>query len=430
MAKKQKSKKKIETKTITKKDIDKLLEDNNIVVDEKKEVKPEEKKEKLKRTKRNAALYEKEKVEEQEINDEVEVLDIKKDEEIQEEILEDIEEVKELEEEIEKLDNDIEEEKGKTAIEAEENHDEDIQEVKELEEEIEKLDNDIEEEKGKTAIEAEEDHDEDIQEVKEEQHEKEEVKSLLSDDILEDEMDTSFLTHKSNKQKVSINTFKDNYNVLITVIFVLMIIFVGFLIFHYTTFNHHKVKVVTKIKEVEKVPDNYLFLGDSITDFYDLDKYYPDMPTVNSGVSGNTTEDILKDMKKRAYQYNPSKVFLLIGTNDLDTKHSKEDIVNNVEKIISELKENRPKAELYIESIYPVNPDVRRSKSGNRNNDDIKQINKELKKYCKENKINYINLYDLLKDEDDNLKEEYTKDGLHLSDEGYKVVTEEIKKKL
>ena len=259
---------------------------------------------------------------------------------------------------------------------------------------------------------------------------KEEVKSLLADDILEDEMDTSFLTHKSNKQKVSINTFKDNYNVLITVIFVLMIIFVGFLIFHYTTFNHHKVKVVTKIKEVEKIPDNYLFLGDSITDFYDLDKYYPDMPTVNSGVSGNTTEDILKDMKKRAYQYNPSKVFLLIGTNDLDTKHSKEDIVKNVEKIISELKENRPKAELYIESIYPVNPDVRRSKSGNRNNDDIKQINKELKKYCKENKINYINLYDLLKDEDDNLKEEYTKDGLHLSDEGYKVVTEEIKKKL
>ena len=394
MAKKQKSKKKIETKTITKKDIDKLLEDNNIVVDEKKEVKPEEKKEKLKRTKRNAALYEKEVKEEQETNEEVEILDTKETLEIQEEILEDVEEVKELEEDIEKLDNDIEEEKGKTAIEAEE------------------------------------DHDEDIQEVKEEQHEKEEVKSLLSDDILEDEMDTSFLTHKSNKQKVSINTFKDNYNVLITVIFVLMIIFVGFLIFHYTTFNHHKVKVVTKIKEVEKVPDNYLFLGDSITDFYDLDKYYPDMPTVNSGVSGNTTEDILKDMKKRAYQYNPSKVFLLIGTNDLDTKHSKEDIVNNVEKIISELKENRPKAELYIESIYPVNPDVRRSKSGNRNNDDIKQINKELKKYCKENKINYINLYDLLKDEDDNLKEEYTKDGLHLSDEGYKVVTEEIKKKL
>ena len=56
MAKKQKSKKKIETKTITKKDIDKLLEDNNIVVDEKKEVKPEEKKEKLKHSRRYFTL--------------------------------------------------------------------------------------------------------------------------------------------------------------------------------------------------------------------------------------------------------------------------------------------------------------------------------------------------------------------------------------
>ena len=420
MAKKQKSKKKIETKTITKKDIDKLLEDNNIVVDEKKEVKLEEKKEKLKRTKRNAALYEKEVKEEQETNEEVEILDTKETLEIQEEILEDVEEVKELEEEIEELDAEVEEENQETLAEEVENQD------KKIDEEVETEDEELEEE---TTEEVEEEPNEEVTDSLEIE-DKEEVKSLLADDILEDEMDTSFLTHKSNKQKVSINTFKDNYNVLITVIFVLMIIFVGFLIFHYTTFNHHKVKVVTKIKEVEKIPDNYLFLGDSITDFYDLDKYYPDMPTVNSGVSGNTTEDILKDMKKRAYQYNPSKVFLLIGTNDLDTKHSKEDIVKNVEKIISELKENRPKAELYIESIYPVNPDVRRSKSGNRNNDDIKQINKELKKYCKENKINYINLYDLLKDENDNLKEEYTKDGLHLSDEGYKVVTEEIKKKL
>ena len=36
-------------------------------------------------------------------------------------------------------------------------------------------------------------------------------------------------------------------------------------------------------------------------------------------------------------------------------------------------------------------------------------------------------MYDLLKDEEGNLKEEYTKDGLHLSDKGYEVVTKEIK---
>ena len=39
-------------------------------------------------------------------------------------------------------------------------------------------------------------------------------------------------------------------------------------------------------------------------------------------------------MKKRVYQYNPSKVFLLIGTNDLDLKHSKEDIIKNIDEIV------------------------------------------------------------------------------------------------
>ena len=424
MAKKQKSKKKIETKTITKKDIDKLLEDNNIVVDEKKEVKPEEKKEKLKRTKRNAALYEKEVKEEQETNEEVEILDTKETLEIQEEILEDVEEVKELEEEIEELDAEVEEENQETLAEEVENQD------KKIDEEVETEDEELEEETTEEINkEVEKEPNEEVTDSLETE-DKEEVKSLLADDILEHEMDTSFLTKKSDKKHISTITFKDNYNVLITVIFVLMVIFLGFLIFHYTTFNHHKVKVVTKIKEVEKVPDNYLFLGDSITDYYDLDKYYPDMPTVNSGVGGNTTEDILKDMKERAYQYNPSKVFLLIGTNDIQHKSSNEDIIDNIEKIIEGIKENRPKAEIYLESIYPVNYGLLPKLVGIRKNEEIKKINDELKKYCKKDNCTYINMYDLLTDDDGNFSKDYTDDGLHPNDDGYEVITKELKKYL
>ena len=139
------------------------------------------------------------------------------------------------------------------------------------------------------------------------------------------------------------------------------------------------------------------------------------------------TKLYLKDMKKRVYQYNPSKVFLLIGTNDLIRDKSNEEIVEGVEKIIKGIKENRPKAEIYLESIYPVNHDIRRNNAGNRKNSDIKEINEKLEDYCEDNDITYIDMYDLLKDDDDNLKEEYTKDGLHLSDKGYEVVTKEIK---
>lgn len=191
-------------------------------------------------------------------------------------------------------------------------------------------------------------------------------------------------------------------------------------------------KVITKTVEKKVVDDNYLFLGDSITDFYDLDKYYEDLPVVNSGINGNRTTDILNDMKNRVYRYNPSKVFLLIGTNDIIDGKENDEIINNIKKIIELIKKNRPYAEIYLESIYPVNKTdndkISLSMVSSRDNDQITEINKKLKQYCDDKKITYIDLYSKLVDDEGNLKLDYTKEGLHLSDDGYKVVTEEISK--
>ena len=186
-------------------------------------------------------------------------------------------------------------------------------------------------------------------------------------------------------------------------------------------------------KEIESLKDeytNYLFLGDSITDFYDLDKYYKGLPIVNSGISGNTTDDILDDMKARVYDYNPSKVFLLIGTNDLIHDVSVDDIVSNIERIINEINSNEPQAEIYVESVYPVNDDLDEDMVDVRNNDDIMDINEKIEKYCDDNNYTYINMYDKLLDDDGNFNEEFTDDGLHPNSRGYEVITEEIKKYL
>ena len=186
-------------------------------------------------------------------------------------------------------------------------------------------------------------------------------------------------------------------------------------------------------KEIESLKDeytNYLFLGDSITDYYDLDKYYEGLPVVNSGISGNTTEDILNDMKNRVYNYNPSKVFLLIGTNDLIHDKNVDEITSNIEKIISEINGNKPQAEIYVESIYPVNDNLDEDMVNVRDNDDIIEINKQVKKYCTDNGYTYINMYDKLLDEDGNFSEKYTDDGLHPNENGYEIITKEIKKYL
>ena len=180
-----------------------------------------------------------------------------------------------------------------------------------------------------------------------------------------------------------------------------------------------KEKIVTKKveKEVQVVPDNYLFLGDSLTDYFDLETYFPGQPVVNSGIAGNTTDQILASMKTRVYDYNPSKIFLLIGTNDLRDGKAQEAVVQNVEKIIEEIQTNRKQAEI----LYPVNGSVS-SAVGVRSNEAIQNINAQLEKYCKKKNLTYIDMYSKLQDEQGNLQTQYTVDGLHLNDEGYQIV--------
>lgn len=227
---------------------------------------------------------------------------------------------------------------------------------------------------------------------------------------------------------MNINTIKDKiklHKYYLTVIVIMFIIIIIMLILLLTKDNTN----FTNPYEVKfDANDNFLFLGDSITELYPLEEYYDNLPVVNSGISGNKTTDILNDMKTRVYQYNPTKVFLLIGTNDLNS--TDEDIVDvtfdNIKEIINEIKENRSDATIYVESVYPVNSVIENNVVTNRTNKKVKELNKKLSNYCDEEICEYINLYDDLIDEEGNLKTEYTEDGLHLNSLGYVVITREL----
>lgn len=275
---------------------------------------------------------------------------------------------------------------------------------------------------------------------------------LVFDDVDLDatiNLDTSFM-EKKDKKKVKkivdevvlppkdddVYEEKSKSNLIIALLAISCLFFMAFIAYHYLFFDHsEKVKVVTKKEEVvEKVVDNnYLFLGDSITEQYDLKEYYEDYPVVNSGVSGDFVSSIVIDMKKRVYDYNPSKVFLLIGINDLRKGNDVSEIVSNTKEIIELIKENRPYSEIYLESIYPINKtdDDKVSDSVKNikfDNEKIIEVNDLLKDLAKDEKITYVDLYNKLIDDDGNLNISYTKDGLHISSEGYECITKELMK--
>lgn len=225
-------------------------------------------------------------------------------------------------------------------------------------------------------------------------------------------------------------------SVFIIVVIGVLITFAVFSIFNLITGNI-KTKTVVKTETVTKkvvknvMDENIIFLGDSLTSMYDVEGYYKNHNVINSGISGESTQEVLASLKQRVFIYNPSKVFLLIGTNDFDEKnhgpYDEDTTVNNIKTIIEEIKANRKFAEIYVESVYPINDsDDERIKHwmlGNRNNENISSLNKRIKQLTKEEKVNYINVYDKLLNEDGLLNIDYTTDGLHINDTGYDVIT-------
>lgn len=175
-----------------------------------------------------------------------------------------------------------------------------------------------------------------------------------------------------------------------------------------------------------------VFLGDSITEQFIVSEFFSEHSVINRGISGDTTDGVLKRLEESVFDIEPSKIFLMIGTNDLGNGKEPEYIVNNIDTIIVKIHERLPETKIFIESIYPVRKDgdnkIKKRMVGKRNNESINQINERIIKIADQYHITYIDIHSLLQDKYGNLKFEYTVEGLHLTPIGYVTVVEEIEK--
>lgn len=240
---------------------------------------------------------------------------------------------------------------------------------------------------------------------------------------------------KKRKSKKNIKTKNNKVLIMLNLIQTVLIIVLALFIWNTETEMKNIEKAKEKaVKEVKtKQGKNYVFLGDSITDWYPFNEFFDgNTPIINSGFAGYKTKDLLNNLDETVYRYNPTKVFIQIGTNDLNSDDSNSEIAyDNILELIKEIKTNRPYAEIYLESIYPVNQDCEKTNkqsTGKRENKEIVKLNNKLKEYSKENDVTYLDMYNKLSDENGNLKPEYTYDGLHLNSDGYSKVSNEIKK--
>ena len=158
------------------------------------------------------------------------------------------------------------------------------------------------------------------------------------------------------------------------------------------------------------------FIGDSLTDGYDLGTYYPEMKVINRGIGGDTTHGVLARLDTSIIEPAPRVVVMMIGTNNLG------DMFTDYEEILIKLKSELPDTKVVILSIPPSCGDYA-SRNGQ-----IAINNVKIKSLAEKYDYTYVDVFTPLFDfERNELRAEYTTDGIHFTPLGYEVITAEVK---
>jgi lysophospholipase L1-like esterase len=168
-----------------------------------------------------------------------------------------------------------------------------------------------------------------------------------------------------------------------------------------------------------------VFFGDSITDMWKLDDYFPGKNYVNRGIGGQTTSQMLVRFRQDVIDLHPRVLVILAGTNDIAGNTGpirNEDIEANLASMADLARAHN--IHLVFSSILPVHNYTEKSKDffAQRPPARILQLNTWLKDYCAKNEIIYLDYFSALVDEKGMLKKDLADDGLHPNAAGFKVM--------
>ena len=157
-----------------------------------------------------------------------------------------------------------------------------------------------------------------------------------------------------------------------------------------------------------------VFLGDSITDFCQLDRYYPGLNAVNQGISGDTTGGMLERVDADVCAREPQAVVFLGGINDIFMGVEDEAIVSNIRAIVDRIHAALPDTQIIVQSVYPVEEFGSLALTGH-----VQAVNERLRAQAKEGGYAYADVYSVLAGSDGRLTHGLADDGLHPNDAGY-----------
>lgn len=175
-----------------------------------------------------------------------------------------------------------------------------------------------------------------------------------------------------------------------------------------------------------------VFAGDSLIEYFPFSElYHGEKIIYNRGIAGSTTYDVLSRADTLILPLQPSKLFLLVGTNDvmLQPKNNNEkSIAMRILEICDHIAVTIPKCRIYPISLLPINlsneSKIYKAWQIGKDNKKIMKVNSYLSNLCLERGYEFINLYPCLVDQNGQLDIEFTIDGTHINIKAYKRILE------
>lgn len=213
--------------------------------------------------------------------------------------------------------------------------------------------------------------------------------------------------------------------------------------------NGEKARKVQNYKDLNKniIKDQILFTGSSLMEHFPIlelvqgDEEKCDKIIYNRGVAGFTTDEYLKNIDALCIDVHPSKIFINIGTNDMNDRDDDVDWFAHLEEnytgIMTIITSKLPHCQVYMMAYYPINETIIQNNNApmaakfkTRSMAKVHQANDMVKSLADKFGATYIDANDGLCDDSGQLRTELTVEGIHMYADGYKIVYENLKEYL
>ncbi len=166
----------------------------------------------------------------------------------------------------------------------------------------------------------------------------------------------------------------------------------------------------------DSTKETIVFTGSSsIRTWNNLDELFPDHQIINTGFGASQATDLLAYSKELILTYNPYKVFIYEGDNDISANKRPKEILATIKNIIRRIREKNSNTQIVL---IAAKPSVVRWSLKRR----YKELNRKFKRLCKKDTLlQFADVWKPMLHGRKLKKDLFEEDGLHINSNGYEI---------